>query len=139
MRQTSLQFQISTNKLWPGQKLRSKAEGETRWPRYTRAWRTETHTIETLAESVCDHGNAFCPVLKEAWRKASNFKSVQVVATDHDEASLEMLLADPFIRDHAAFIYATPSSTPEAPRSRAGFVLDQPIKDARLASLTYRR
>src|SRR5919106_794997 len=95
------QLQVSINPLWPGQKLRSKYEGETRWSRHTGAWRTETHTIESLCQCVTGDGYSFGAVLKRPWRHSSNFQSAQVLATDNDGASLETLVAIPFVEDHA--------------------------------------
>jgi hypothetical protein len=132
------QFQVSMNSLWPGRKLKAKSEGETQWSRHTGAWRTETHTLKSLCQRITGDGFALCAVLKEPWRKAGNFKSIQVLATDHDGASLEALSEDPLIEDHAAFIYETPSSTRESPKGRAMFVLDRPITDPGIARLAYR-
>lgn len=131
-------FKCSINPLWPGQKLKPKSDGETRWGRHTGAWRTEAHTLESFAQRVCVDGFAFCSVLTAPWRKGSNFESLQVLATDHDEAALEALLEDTFIQDHAALVYETVSSTLEKPRSRAVYILDQPIKKAGYARLAYR-
>lgn len=132
------QFQVSINSLWPGDKLKAKSEGETRWPRHTGAWRTETHTLESLCQRLTGDGFAMCAVLKDPWRKAGNFQSIQVLATDHDGASLETLAEDPLIEDRCAFIYETPSSTKENPKARAVFVLDGPITDPGIARLAYR-
>ena len=131
-------FEVSVNDLWPGQKLKSKAKGETRWGRHTGAWLTEKHTLESFARRVCVDGFAFCAVLKEPWRTEANFESVQVLATDHDGASLDVLLGDPFVQDHASLVYETISSTPDDPHCRAVFVLDQPIQDPDPARLAYR-
>lgn len=66
-----------------------------------------------------------------AYRKSANFFCGQHLATDHDtdddRSSIQSLAQNPFIRDHAYAIHATPSSTPEKPRSRVIFVLDEPI------------
>jgi hypothetical protein len=131
-------FQVAINPLWPGQKLKSKDEGETLWSRHTGAWRTETHTLESFCQRITGDGFSFCAVLKRPWRIGANFQSLQVLATDHDGAPLETLLEDPLIEDHAAFIYETPSSTLENPKSRAAYVLDTPITDAGMARLAYR-
>lgn len=57
-------FKVSVNPLWPGQKLRPQAEGETRWARHAGAWRTETHTLESFAARICMEGCAVCSALK---------------------------------------------------------------------------
>jgi hypothetical protein len=46
------------------------------------------------------------------------------------DSSIEGLQADPFIADYAAIIRETVSSTPDKPRSRVLFILDQPITDS---------
>jgi hypothetical protein len=126
------------NPLWPGQKLKSKSEGEARWGRHTGTWRTESHTLESLCRRVTGDGYAFCAVLKQPWRKSSNFESIWVLATDNDGASLETLAAMPLVEDHAAFIYESPSSTPEHPKARVVFVLDSSITDPGICHLAYR-
>jgi hypothetical protein len=135
---TTSQFKVSINSLWPGDKLRTQGEGETRWGRHTGAWRTETHTLESLCRRVTGDGYSFCAVLKQPWRKAENFESVQVLATDNDGASLATLAEIPLVEDHSAFIYESPSSTPEQPKARVVFVLDEPITDPQICRLAYR-
>ncbi len=54
--------------------------------------------------------------------------SAQLIGVDLDQGpSVDSLRQMPFIQAHAFLIYATPSSTPAAPRSRIFFRLDQPI------------
>ena len=69
-------------------------------------------------------------------RSQANFLSAQHLVLDFDNGdetcSLDALEADPFIRTHAALLYATLSSTPEAPRSRVLFLLDQPVTDTEI-------
>jgi hypothetical protein len=132
------QFQVSINPLWPGEKLNAKAQGETRWGRHTRAWRTETHSPESLCQRITGEGCSFCAVLKEPWRVNHNFQSLQVLASDHDEGTtIEALLEDPLIRDKCSFIYETPSSSERLRKFRAVFILDQAITDPGLVSLAY--
>ncbi len=64
------------------------------------------------------------------YRCRENFLSAQHLALDFDDRGFADLLAEPFIRDHAAFLYTTASHTPDAPRARAVFVLDRAIEDA---------
>jgi hypothetical protein len=136
---TQLHFQVGINSLWPGQKLKAKSEGETRWGTHTAAWRTETHTPESFCQRVTGDGYSFCAVLKQPWRISGNFESLQVLATDHDSgADLETLLEDPLIRDKCAFLYETPSSNEKLRKFRAAFILDHPITDGNLATLAYR-
>ena len=136
---TAITFEIGLNPLWPGQKLGARANGENRWSAHQRAWRTERHNIDSLAQAVCGHGFAFGAVLSNSWRVGKYFTSAQVFGTDHDGASLNTLLADPFIQKFAAFIYETPSSTAANLKSHAVFVLDSPVTDPQMAMLAYRR
>jgi predicted nucleic acid-binding protein len=122
-------FRISINCLWPGEKL---AHGDVRWGRYTRAFQSETHSIDSLILEI-EKGYSFCPVMKGGHRKRANFVSAQHIGLDDDrgvpESSIDVLAWDPFIASHAAFLYQTISSTPECPRSRTVFILAQAITD----------
>ena len=66
-------------------------------------------------------------------RRAENFICGQHIAVDVDSgphASVQGLLDNWLVRHYAAFVHATFSSRPEAPRSRAVFLLDEPITTA---------
>jgi len=71
---------------------------------------------------------------RSAYRHSVNFVCGQVLSIDSDTgtpaSTLDALSADPFIAQHASMIYTTASHTPEAPRARVVFVLDQPIMRA---------
>ena len=79
-------------------------------------------------------GCAFSAVMRNNYRTTANFVSAQHIGLDDDrgthESSVDALAEDPFIADYAAFIYESPSSTPEHPKSRIVFLLDQPFTDA---------
>ena len=128
---TTVQFDIGINLLFPGEKLHA---GDSRWGKYTANFCKERHTLESLAKRVAVDGCAFSAVMQSNYRTTANFVSAQHIGLDDDrgttESSLEALAEDPFIADHAAFIYETPSSTPEHPKSRIVFMLDQPFTDA---------
>lgn len=65
-------------------------------------------------------------------RKSDYFKSAQVMGVDFDNGpDVTGLLSYPLIYDHAFLVYATASSTDDAPRSRVLFALDAPITDAK--------
>ena len=68
------------------------------------------------------------------YRKSSHFLSAQTLELDFDQgdenSSIPFLMADPFIAQCAAFLYSTMSSTPEAPKSRVVFILEEPITDS---------
>ena len=124
-------FDIAINKLYPGVKL---GDGDTRWGRFTASFYTESHSIDSLISRVTKDGFSFCPVMDKSYRKTANFISAQHIGLDDDrgttESSLEALEEDPFIADHAAFLYETPSSTPEHPKARIVFILDTPFTNA---------
>lgn len=64
-------------------------------------------------------------------RKGDYFKSAQIMGVDFDKGpDVTGLLLKPLVYDHAFLVYATASSTIDAPRSRALFALDAPITDA---------
>ena len=68
------------------------------------------------------------------YRKNSHFVSAQTLELDFDAgdviSSIPYLREAPFIREYATFLYSTLSSTLEAPKSRAVFVMEEPITDA---------
>lgn len=76
-------------------------------------------------------GHAICVAsTKNNHRKGEFFKSAQLMGVDFDKGpGVLELLNVPLIDNYSFMVYATPSSTPEAPRSRALFALDKPICD----------
>jgi hypothetical protein len=78
-------------------------------------------------------GHAYCPQMTGK-RKAENFHLAQHVAVDMDcgdqRASLDALRQHPLVQAYGAIIHETPSHTPEAPRARVIFLLDEPIHTA---------
>ena len=124
-----IRFDISINHLYAGMKL---LQGDPRWRAYTKAFRRETHTIDSLIAAI-SQGLSFAPVMKDNYRKRENFISAQHAGLDDDrgtpESSLEALAADNFTAHHAAFLYSTHSSTPEHPKSRIVFVFDKAMID----------
>lgn len=127
----ALKFDIAINELWPGEKL---PVGDPRWGQYTHSFQKESHTLESLIKRITVDGCSFCPVMRSSHRKADNFISAQHIDLDDDrgtqESSLASLAADLFIADHAAFLYESPSSTPEKPKTRVVFILDSPLTTA---------
>ena len=119
-----LTFHLAINTLHPGIKL---PPGDPRWGAYTRNFKPKLHRLESFTADI-RAGYSFSPVMLGNHRSQANFLSAQHLVLDFDNGdetcSLDALEADPFIRAHAALLYATPSSTPEAPRSRVVFLLD---------------
>lgn len=91
-------------------------------------------TLEDLKAHILA-GRAWMPALHKArQRSKASFQSAQLMALDFDNneagtlgVSVQALKQHPIVGPHAAFIYATPSSTPARPKSRALFVLDETI------------
>ena len=124
-------FEVGINPQWPGEKL---PKGDSRWGEHTSNFSLETHTLNSFSVRVAGDGCSFAPVMKGNYRDGANFISAQHLVLDDDretlESSLEALAGDSFIRDHAAVLYETPTSTQERPRSRVVFILDDPITDS---------
>lgn len=84
---------------------------------------------ETLAR-IIQQGHAYTSVHRR-YRHERNFIKGQVLSLDFDHnGSFDALLQDDFISKYASFIYSTPSSTPEDPRSRVVFVLPQAVDNS---------
>jgi hypothetical protein len=69
-------------------------------------------------------------------RVEERFVSSQLLALDLDQCplSIEELEYHSFIQEYAFLMYPTPSSTPEQPKTRVLFVLDNPIEGDKAAS-----
>ena len=125
-------FEVGVCKLYPGEKL---PRHDPRWGAHTRNFHAETHNIESLAQVVAVNGFAISAVMRKSYRHEDNWEHGQHIALDYDqetkESSIEELITTPFIEDHAAIVYETPSSTPGKPRSRLVFVVNQPFDSAK--------
>lgn len=92
-------------------------------------------TVRWTPQQITTHvtaGKAICvAALSGNWRKADQFKSAQIVGIDFDggDCDLDALVKDDFIRQYAYLLYRTPSYTPDNPRARALFILDEPLTD----------
>jgi hypothetical protein len=71
---------------------------------------------------------------KDHWRTGKNYLCGQHIGLDFDtedeKSKLTILANDKFIQRYASFIHTTISHTPETPRARVVFLLDQPIMQA---------
>lgn len=86
-------------------------------------------TIKEIAGQI-SFGHPFCAQHKGR-RKSANFIRSDVLAVDIDEGMLiSEAMAHPFVRDHAAIVYTTPSHTDEFHKFRIVLVLDSTITDA---------
>jgi hypothetical protein len=87
-------------------------------------------TTEQIAAHVTS-GRAICvAACAKNWRKEAHFISAQLMGVDFDHGtSIADLIGHEFVFNYAFLVYATPSSTPDAPRSRVLFALDMPIEN----------
>lgn len=112
------------------QALVGKARKGFDWAKYYKTFVPSLMTPRELAIHIW-HGYAFTPVWETA-RREENFVSAGHMAFDFDAADetsgMDYLLRDgTFAWMFASFAYSTPSSLPEAPRSRVVYVLEYPI------------
>jgi hypothetical protein len=124
-----INLRVSINRLYPGQKLRRKDEGETRWDVFNKAFHPEIHMPESLLDEIAV-GHSFCAVMS-SYRNSDNFVSSQTLALDYDSGNLSIdeLMADDFIANHASFIYSTLSHTEDNRKWRIVFVTTERISD----------
>ena len=119
--------------------------GDPRWVDFTGGFRNMELLKSDIAAMIND-GHAFTtwhdgkvkPPFAERypqWRHSDNYVLGQHIGLDFDAgteaSSIPKLAGDVFVRQYAALVYSTPSSLPEAPKSRVLFVLDTPIMQAR--------
>jgi hypothetical protein len=103
--------------------------GDPRWKAFNASFENEEVTAVGAAWMISD-GRAFTTWHANQWRSSENFTCGQHLGVDFDLWGMDRALADPFVDEFAAIVYPTPSSTPEAPRCRAVFLLDTPIVQA---------
>ena len=107
--------------------------GDPLWREFNGSFENYDATLPAIAYMI-DAGRAFTTWHANGWRASANYICGQHIGIDFDtedeRSSLPHLLNDQFIARYGALVYATPSSTPDAPRSRALFVLDKPIMQA---------
>jgi hypothetical protein len=94
-------------------------------------WQNETLTTEQLIAHI-NQGHAFSAQFDHAYRKTQNFICSNMIAADIDNTwTIEQILAEPFVKDNAAFLYTTVSHTEEQPHFRIVFLLEQTIVTAK--------
>ena len=108
--------------------------GDARWRDFSGSFRNMELLKSDIAAMVND-GHAFTTWHANQWRASENYQLGQHLALDFDAgteaSSIPKLAGDVFVRQYAALVYSTPSSLPEAPKSRVLFVLDTPIMQAK--------
>jgi len=95
------------------------------------AWSTG-YTTETLRPidlyRLVTQGVAWAPAVFSGGRARKNFISAQLIGLDFDQGpDVETLRRDPFIERYGLFLYPTPTSTPDAPRTRVVFMLSERV------------
>jgi hypothetical protein len=122
-------IKVSINDLYPGEKIET---GDDRWGEFNGGFITVEITVKNLLEAI-KKGDAFCPALKRPWRKGDNFESTQYLCLDFDtedaRSSFATLKKTEFVKDYGTFLYTSLNHSSKKPRSRVGFILDQPIMD----------
>jgi hypothetical protein len=116
-------------------------EGSRTWAWYNKQFRAQDTTVRGLAVAIFN-GYAFTPVYRDNWRRKENFQAAHHIAFDFDsgdhKSSLDHLAQDWIYAEFGAFLYSTPSSTAEHPKSRMVFVFDEPITSLERYELLYR-
>ena len=122
-------YKIAINRMKLDGKL---PKGDSRWEEFNTSFQNVELSMIDIANAI------YCGHSYTAWhngrRDTANFVSSQFIAVDMDtedeRSTIAYLAAMEFVRVYASFIYSTPSSTPEKPRSRVIFLLDEPITSA---------
>jgi hypothetical protein len=108
-------------------------QGSPIWNQFNRSFENINLSPSDLAEQVYE-GHAWTTQHKNHWRNAQNYQLGQHLGLDFDSgderSTLKHLSADRFIGKYASLLYTTISHTPEKPKARAVFLLDQPIVEA---------
>ncbi len=97
---------------------------------YGYSFKSQTRTVKSFIWSVT-HGGAWAVGnYTDNFRTSGNFISSQLLALDFDNAvSIDELLEVEFIRHYVSCLHPSPSHTDEHPKTRAIFVLSEPVYD----------
>ena len=109
-------------------------EGSDFWSTFNASFTNQNIGTDMLMQSVYD-GHPITTWHANHWRTGANYICGQYLGIDFDtedkQSSLPILIQDKFILKYGAFLYTTVSHTEDKPRSRAIFVLDAPIMQAK--------
>lgn len=124
-------YKIAFSKYAPEGKI---PHGDDFWGEFNRSFvNKELSPIDIINEIYTGH--PFTTWHANNWRHSKNYLLGQHLALDFDtedeRSTLAYLAKDRFVQKHAFAIYTTPSHSPEAPRARVLFLLDQPIQQAK--------
>ena len=107
--------------------------GDPRWATFNDSFQNdELDTIDFLGHIYAGHHYT---TWHNGRRKLDNFMLAQHVALDFDtedeRSTIDYLRQVQLVKMYAAFMHTTPSHTPQTPRCRVVFLLDEPITDAK--------
>lgn len=124
-------IELGISKLWDEKNLKPGVSEKEAWTHFQSSPLTPAEIV-----SHVQNGGAICvSALTKNYRHQTNFKSAQVMGVDLDSGGFNperLVRENKLVHDHALVVYATPKSTPEAPRTRVLFLLDEPITDPKL-------
>lgn len=108
--------------------------GDERWREFNGSFVNQEATQLGIAGKLYD-GHPITTWHEPQWRKSDNYKYGQHIGLDFDtgdkRSAIAHLMKEPFVTKYGAIIYTTPSHTPDKPRTRAIFLLDTPIHQAK--------
>lgn len=94
-----------------------------------RGWIPRELTVSEFIDAIRG-GFAYAAQYKHGHRTGEKFLCSNVLSVDIDEGqTIDEALENPFIKEHAAFIYTTPSHTSAKHRFRIVFLTDQELTD----------
>ena len=123
-----MKYRIAFNRMALHAKL---PQGDPRWGEFNDSFDNLTFDTVTIADHIY-RGYAFTTWMSGR-RSIENFICGQHIAVDMDtgdeRSTLAALASHLLVRMYGGILYTTPSHTPEAPRARVLFFLDQHITD----------
>ena len=92
-------------------------------------WEPQTTSIKELFDHI-NLGRGIASIFKDGYRTKDNFECAQFIALDFDDGpNVQTLAQHDFMRQHVCIVGPSPSSMPEAPRTRVVIPLSVPISD----------
>jgi len=105
--------------------INKKNKDDHDWAEYNKSFRLEVMDTLKVADAITSGFSI--TAAHHTKRHSDNFISAQHLGLDFDSSSIAQLMDNQFVADYASIIHTTSSHKPDAPRSRAIFVLDSPI------------
>lgn len=126
-----MKHKIAFSTMRPAGKLQ---HGDPVWSTFNSSFENVEMDILEIANQIY-LGHPFTTWHRNHWRNQANYQLGQHIAIDFDtedqRSTLTHLAKDKFVQKYGAMIYTTPSHTPDAPRARVLFLLDEPIHQAK--------